>query len=102
MMRRSLRRVSIVALVALALLVEPLPAPTAQPAAKSTSSAKAERSAFATVGDVLVDAVETKHADQWSIFGPPFWLMYYGVEVRTGGGRRNWFERWAGLEDGGY
>lgn len=46
---------------------------------------------------------EAKHADQSAILGggPLFPLLYGGAEVFWPG-RQNPFERWAGLEDGGY
>jgi len=46
---------------------------------------------------------ESRHSDQWAMFGPSF-PAFYGVEsARTGGDfHRNVFERWAGLHDGGY
>jgi hypothetical protein len=46
---------------------------------------------------------ESRHSDQWAMFGPVF-PMFYGAEcARTRGDfHRNVFERWAGLHDGGY
>lgn len=46
---------------------------------------------------------ESRHSDQWSMFGPAF-PAWYGAEcARTDGDfHRNVFERWAGLHDGGY
>lgn len=46
---------------------------------------------------------ESRHSDQWSMFGPAF-PAWYGAEcARTHGDfHRNVFERWAGLHDGGY
>ncbi len=46
---------------------------------------------------------ESRHSDQWAMFGPAF-PAFYGAEcARTHGDfRRNVFERWAGLHDGGY
>src|SRR3954447_24296005 len=46
---------------------------------------------------------ESRHSDQWSMFGPAF-PAWYGAEcARTYGDfHRNVFERWAGLRDGGY
>jgi hypothetical protein len=46
---------------------------------------------------------ESRHSDQWSMFGPAF-PAWYGAEcARTHGDfHRNVFERWAGLRDGGY
>jgi hypothetical protein len=47
---------------------------------------------------------ETRHADQWALLGPGLFLLLYGAEsVRTRRRPgRNFFERDAGLEDGGY
>jgi hypothetical protein len=46
---------------------------------------------------------ESKHSDQWAMFGPAFPGLYGAEAVRTGGNyHRNVFERWAGLHDGGY
>jgi hypothetical protein len=46
---------------------------------------------------------EARHSDQWAMFGPAFPVVYGAEAARTGGDyRRNVFERWAGLHDGGY
>jgi len=45
---------------------------------------------------------ETKHADQWALLGPLFPFFYGLAELIGRGPKRNLFERWAGLEDGGY
>jgi hypothetical protein len=46
---------------------------------------------------------ESRHSDQWAMFGPAFPAMYGAESIRTGGDyHRNAFERWAGLHDGGY
>ena len=46
---------------------------------------------------------ESRHSDQWSMFGPAFPAWYGAESVRTRGDfHRNVFERWAGLHDGGY
>jgi hypothetical protein len=46
---------------------------------------------------------EARHSDQWAMFGPAFPGLYGAECARTGGDyRRNVFERWAGLHDGGY
>jgi RHS repeat-associated protein len=47
---------------------------------------------------------EAKHANQWSWFGGGLaFTVAYGIEeYRSGGGRRNRFERQAGLRDGCY
>jgi hypothetical protein len=48
---------------------------------------------------------EAHHSDQWAMFsgGPTFPVLYSVEYLRTGGDfRRNVFERWAGLADGGY
>jgi hypothetical protein len=46
---------------------------------------------------------EARHSDQWAMFGTAFPWLYGAESVRTGGDyRRNVFERWAGLHDGGY
>jgi hypothetical protein len=50
---------------------------------------------------------ESRHSDQWAVFG---WLAFpvlYGIAEILGrllgaGPEDNLFERWAGLEDGGY
>ena len=43
---------------------------------------------------------EARHADQWALFGPGFALLYGASSLVQG--RCNYFERSAGLEDGGY
>ena len=46
---------------------------------------------------------ESRHSDQWSMFGPAFPAWYGAESARTHGDfHRNVFERWAGLRDGGY
>lgn len=46
---------------------------------------------------------ESRHSDQWAMFGPAFPALYGAECARTGGDyHRNVFERWAGLHDGGY
>ncbi len=46
---------------------------------------------------------ESRHSDQWAMFGPAFPPLYGAECARTGGDyRRNVFEQWAGLHDGGY
>lgn len=48
---------------------------------------------------------ETRHADQWALFGGGLlFLLVYGAEYARTRRRpwRNVFERDAGLEDGGY
>jgi hypothetical protein len=46
---------------------------------------------------------ESRHSDQWAMFGPAFPAWYGAESARTGGdAQRNVFERWAGLHDGGY
>lgn len=55
--------------------------------------------------DSAVQGHETRHADQWAIFGGGlvFPLLYGLEQLRVRGRRsRNLFERWAGLEEGGY
>ncbi len=46
---------------------------------------------------------ESRHADQWAMFGPAFAALY-GIDMFWAGGnlKRSAFERWAGLHDGGY
>lgn len=66
---------------------------------------------FLAANDCRLIAHETKHTDQWAIFGPGFGLLD-GVAAgadwaasRAFGwdeGTHNPFEIWAGLEDGGY
>ncbi len=49
---------------------------------------------------------ESRHADQWGIFGPLFPILYFGNEALSQlggmGSCGNEFERAAGFEDGGY
>ena len=46
---------------------------------------------------------ESRHSDQWAMFGPSFPVLYGAETARTRGDfHRNVFERWAGLHDGGY
>ncbi len=46
---------------------------------------------------------ESRHSDQWAMFGVTFPALYGTECARTGGdAHRNVFERWAGLGDGGY
>jgi hypothetical protein len=46
---------------------------------------------------------ESRHSDQWAMFGPSFAGLYSAECARTRGDyHRNIFERWAGLHDGGY
>jgi hypothetical protein len=47
---------------------------------------------------------ELKHADQYALLGTTAFLALYGVNALVTRNRphRNVFERWAGLEDGGY
>jgi hypothetical protein len=46
---------------------------------------------------------ESRHSDQWAMFGPAFPAFYGAESARTHGDfHRNVFERWAGLHDGGY
>jgi hypothetical protein len=46
---------------------------------------------------------ESRHSDQWAMFGPSFPALYGAESARTRGDfHRNVFERWAGLHDGGY
>ncbi len=47
---------------------------------------------------------EAKHSTEWALFGggPAFPLLYAGEHLRAGDIRRNVFERWADLEDGGW
>lgn len=48
-------------------------------------------------------AHETKHADQWAIFGDLFPVAYFGNALLTlGSPCLNFFEWWAGFEAGGY
>jgi hypothetical protein len=44
---------------------------------------------------------EAVHATQWAIFGPLLPPIYWIAEA-IAPGERNPFERWAGLQDGGY
>ena len=46
---------------------------------------------------------ESRHRDQWAIAGPLFAVLYGAEILRTKTNfTRNVWERWAGLEDGGY
>jgi hypothetical protein len=46
---------------------------------------------------------ESRHSDQWALFGLAFPALYGAECARTGGDyRQNVFEQWAGLHDGGY
>lgn len=47
---------------------------------------------------------EARHADQYALLGTPLFLALYGLNaaVTRNLPHRNVFERWAGLEDGGY
>ena len=46
---------------------------------------------------------ESRHSDQWAMFGLTFPAFYGAESARTHGDfHRNVFERWAGLHDGGY
>ena len=46
---------------------------------------------------------ESRHSDQWAMFGAAFPALYGAESARTGGDpHRNVFEQWAGLHDGGY
>ena len=46
---------------------------------------------------------ESRHSDQWAMFGLAFPALYGAESVRTEGDfHQNVFERWAGLHDGGY
>jgi len=46
---------------------------------------------------------ESRHRDQWGVAGPLFAVLYLGEVLRTRKDfTRNVWERWAGLEDGGY
>jgi len=46
---------------------------------------------------------ESRHSDQWAMFGPAFPALYGAECARTGGDyHQNVFERSAGLHDGGY
>jgi hypothetical protein len=46
---------------------------------------------------------ESRHSDQWAMFGPAFPALYGAESARTGGDyNRNVFELSAGLHDGGY
>jgi hypothetical protein len=46
---------------------------------------------------------ESRHSDQWAMFGPAFPALYGAECARTGRDyHRNVFERWSGLHDGGY
>lgn len=61
--------------------------------------------------DCRLIAHETKHTDQWAIFGPGFAVLDtaaagvdWGIGKATGSntGQHNVFEIWADLRDGGY
>lgn len=43
---------------------------------------------------------ETKHADQWALFGASFALDYLVAQAVVG--KCNFWEWWAGFDDGGY
>ncbi|MDQ1702490.1 MAG: hypothetical protein QOF57_1742 [Frankiaceae bacterium] len=46
---------------------------------------------------------ESRHRDQWGVAGPLFAALYLAEVLRTKKDfTRNVWERWAGLEDGGY
>ena len=46
---------------------------------------------------------ESRHSDQWAMFGLAFPALYGAESVRTEGDfHQNVFEQWAGLHDGGY
>ncbi|MCU1676395.1 MAG: hypothetical protein JWM93_1153 [Frankiales bacterium] len=46
---------------------------------------------------------ESRHRDQWAVAGPLFAALYLAEVARTKKDfTRNVWERWAGLEDGGY
>jgi RHS repeat-associated protein len=47
---------------------------------------------------------ESKHSDQYVIFGGASWLVLYGGDavIHKGNQGKMWFERWAGLKDGHY
>lgn len=47
---------------------------------------------------------ELRHADQYALLGTVPFLALYGLNALVTGNRphRNVFERWAGLQDGGY
>ena len=46
---------------------------------------------------------ESRHSDQWAMFGPGFPILYGAESARSGGDYyQNMFEQWAGLHDGGY
>jgi hypothetical protein len=60
---------------------------------------------YGTNGGDDVHRHETRHSDQWAMFdgGPVFPLAYVTEYLRVDGDpRRNVFEEWAGLHDGGY
>lgn len=55
--------------------------------------------------DPVLQGHETRHADQWALLGGGllFPLLYGLEQLRVRGRReRNLFERWAGLQEGGY
>ena len=46
---------------------------------------------------------ESRHSDQWAMFGLAFPALYGAESVRAEGDfHQNVFEQWAGLHDGGY
>lgn len=47
-------------------------------------------------------AHETKHSDQWAIFGPGFFIEYFISVHYYGSSCGNPYEQWAGLRNGGY
>ena len=58
---------------------------------------------FLAANDGRLMAHETKHSDQWAIFGPGFAVLDSLAAVGSlGHARYNPFEIWAGLKDGGY
>src|SRR5215218_10202797 len=58
---------------------------------------------FGDLGGTERHRHESRHSDQWAMFGPAFPALYGAESARTGGDyNRNVFERWAGLHDGGY
>lgn len=68
----------------------------------NTSQGKVD---YANAYDGNLHRHETWHTRQWAIFGGgALFPLFYGAEaLRTWGDEcQNWFEIWAGLEDGGY
>jgi RHS repeat-associated protein len=60
---------------------------------------------FLAANNCRLIAHETKHTDQWAIFGPGFAVLdtlASGYAELRGGQQHNPFEIWAGLKDGGY